>query len=1178
MSVIQSLSYVSPYSSFPPGANTAGIILLTDPTQSPTPSGIPNPKLVMRLRLASSGIIIGVSATSGGVTNAFSATYQPPFPLSATESYMIDVIWVTAGTLPENIDWSAAITSAPVIAASVSLLGANFDGTTMNVQIAYSGNGVKSGAQVNVYSFLNNRYFVVASAVTESNNVAITSISRDYPAVYFISVQAAIPVTNPGNTASFTRPFSLGPATILSNYNAVPQKAANITSAGYDGNTLVLSWSLNVLTGSIAPDSSLVQIFSNGALIASAKGGPQSAIIPLDVVAPTGISVQVNSMLNNISSAPLSFNLITAAPVVSNVSLDVIAGIGTVKANVSSAPVVQGLLMDGDTILAGPSAAVNGALNFIYNAAGMVGLSVVAYATSADGTITGPKSRPAVLLASAPTLQSAAIYIDPADATKWRVDVAWDRLPDAAENVSSYTISILQDNITLASQTVTGTSTSIWLAGSAIDNTKTQIIQLYATGITTGRSQVQQSYAIFTTPVLNSVVTTSSQIMVDWTAPAIPVANTAPVLYQPIVVADGAVIYKGAQTAATNGVILLAELYVKSNILVMVNVAIGRVTLQSDPRITTGGSAVPILSAPAIAPVTTLASTNISTLSWTPVNGATAYTLNFTTGAAVEDISETRYPLTVAQTPGSALGYTVLATGTSKGVPVTGPPSAIAWVPTNAVNVSSLRFDGDICSVSWNALPDAVSYNVFLIDSSSNIAFSEAVSGTTLSFLFEADPTKDYSAYVQPVMNNGTGLAGTSLSLFVPGIFLSRQPAAVAYPYVYPAQSMSGLGSVTANPAPQVIVLYLPELGAAAGALGTKAIVEDPFTIEPSGAASLPYKLTIAADALAWTFDTTGVRATLQSAYINFLKKIEKPEDPLPGVTPYGISLVQAAIAGIMPQTFAEQLYYNFGFSAVSTVGAGYVDLRPGMIMRVLTSDYINIGQSNLPSWINGYAGANVMDIEIGGYNSSTEWLTGFNAFLSMLSAQAILHVSTPAASVNSAQAGLASPVDLYYTQFVQPFYRLYFPSAVSSAWGTGSNATGSNFTLAAAGSYKDLQNTTVDPSGFSTAYFRGRAIVEVMIKVLVNGYERIVPVGTTLGNLLEQLGARPVATSPMLKKLRVYRSIVAAITSTDPQTAAGPQLELRVDWKGITDYSTGYGLNAMSAPLLPGDQIFTND
>lgn len=1185
-SLIRNLYYVSPYSTLPPGVGTAGVTLQTDPAQSPTPASVQNPVLVIRLRMATSPVVIGMSPTSGPGTSVKTAIYQPAFPLSATESYMIDIIWVPSGTPPGNIDWDSAIASAPVTAAEVMVTDASFNGTTLNATLSYGASSIGVGAQVNIFSLSGGVYVNVGSAQTQGNNIAVPISVTGFTAPYFINSQAVIPASNAGGGGSFAAPFSMGPPTIISNFTGIPQAVKTLTTSVYNNKNLSLTWVLDTIPNCVSPDSSLIQVLANNQVVASFTGGPVSATVPLDVFGQANVTVQVSTVANKIGSTPLSFSLITQPPAVTNVVANkstgkVTASIATLPAGLSA----QAYLMDGNTQLAGPVTPVSGVVSFDYSTAqynveGMVGLSIVASAVSTDGTVTGPQSSPAVLLATTPSLQIANIRTDPANAAQWRVDLTWDRLPDAAANVISYTVAVFQELVNVASKTLSGTTTSVSFLKTAIDPTKAQTIQLYATGITGGNSPTQSLSALFTAPLLASLVTTQHQIGATWTAPTIPAANIMPVTYQLVLTSNGTVIYSGSDTVATSGAIPLANVSIPAtgSVAVLVNIALGPVILQSDPGIATACSATPILSAPLIMPVTAAPLTNISTLNWSAVAGATSYTINFTEGAAQTNIQANSFPLTRALTAGSQLGYAVQGTGTSNGVPVTGPSSSPAFVPVNMANVSSVRFDGTNVNMSWDQVPGALCYTVFVFDNSTptpNQVYTGTTSETSTSFSITPVSGKEYTAYIQPVMNNGTGLSGASLNLFAAGIFVSQQPASVAYPYMYPAQTMAALGSPTAGPVAQTITLYLPELGAAAGALGTVPIQQDPFTIEPSGNVSLPYKLTIAADPLAWTFDTTAIRAALQSAYITFLKNIETPPaGGLPGATPYGISLVQSAIACVLPQTFAEQLYYNFGFSAAVS---GYVDLRPGMILRVSASDYISISQNGLPSWINGYAGATIMDFEIGSYIAGTNWRTGFDAFLNVLSAQGALTVSPPATSTGSVQAGLAGAVDLYYPQFVQPFYRLYFPSAISSPWVSGSNLTGSNFTLVAAGKYKDLQDTTVNPSQNPTAYFRGRAIVEVMIKVLVNKNERLVPVGTSLGNLLDQLGLRPSTTSPVFKQLRVYRSFVSATTATSAAAALGPQLELRVDWNGLAVYGTGNGLDAMSVPLLPGDQVFTD-
>ncbi|CAN5747208.1 hypothetical protein BH11BAC7_BH11BAC7_11500 [soil metagenome] len=1181
-SVIQNLFYVSPYSTLPPNVGTSGITRQTVSSLSPTPPTVSNPVLVVRLRLSSTSVVIGVSNLSGPGTGVKSAIFQPTFPLSATESYMLDIIWINSQVItdPNNIDWTQAVTSAPITAAEVSVINGSFNGTTFTGQLDYGPSGIGVGAQVNFYSLTGGTYVLLQNGAVQTQNtsVSITPTVLTYTPAFYVAAQTAIPASYAQGSGSFAAPFSLGPPSIISNLGGVPQAISALTAAAYNGTTFSLSWTLATVTGCVAPDSSSIQILSGGQIISTFKGGALSANIPLNLNGQSGITIQVSAVANNFSSAPISFSLITQAPSVTNIVANATT---SVTATITTNPTglgAQAYLMDGSKILAGPVSAVSGLVTFNYNAIGMVGLSVVANAVSADGLTTGPSSSPLALLATAPTLSSALIRIDPANAAQWRIDLNWNRLPDAGMDVASYTVQVMQDTTVVQPLTTTALATTLFILKTNIDPSKVYTIQLTATGTNGGASPTQVYTALFIAPTLTSLATTGNQIAAAWTAPSILPAGNTPV-YQVVLNSGGGTIYTGGNTSANSAAISLADVSLPATgaLLVLVNMAIGPVSIISDPTMATACSATPILTAPAFSAITAAAATNIATLNWGAVPTAASYTINFTSGTPGSS-STTSLALTQALAAGAQLGYTVQAVGTSNGVAVTGPASTLTYVPTSAATISDVRFDGSNVVVSWDAVSDALSYNVQIFDNAvpATAVSTQNIIGTYASFTFTPVAGKVYTVYVQPVTNAGTALVGASQALFSSGIFVSQQPSTVAYPYAYVAEAMANLGTSAAGPVAQTITLYLPELGTAAGALGTTPIVSAPFTIQPSGQPALPYTLTI--DTTAWTFDTSPVRATLLSAYVNFLKTIETPGGVLTGATPYGISLVQAAIASALPQTFAELLYYNFGFSTGSTANANYVDLRPGMILRVSTSDYVNIPQNNLPSWINGYAGAAIMDFEIGSYVTNSNWKTGFDSFLNVLSSQGALSVSTPVPSVNNTQPGLAGAADLYFPQFLQPFYRVYFPSSVSIPWGIGSNSTSLNFTLTAAATYAGLQSTTVDPLTTATAYFRGRAIVEVMIKVMVNGNERLVPVGTSLGNLLEQLGLRPSSSSPVFKKLRVLRSVVAAITSLAPATALGPQLELRVDWNGLASYGTGNGLDAMSIPLLPGDEISTDN
>lgn len=1177
--LIKSLYYTSPYATPPPGVTVTGVTVQTDSAQSPS-----GQILVIRLRMASNdSLVLGVSNTSGSGTSSTTAILQPSFPLSATESYMIDLIWVASGTLPVNIDWNAAVMSAPVTATEVSIKSASYDGTNLVTELSYGDSSAGVGAQVNVYSLSGSTYVLLGSAQTQNNVVSQTVSLQGMPPVLFLSAQAVIPVN--GNTSGgFASPFSRGPQSVITSLSAIPLSAAALTSAAYDGSTLSLAWTLTTgLTGTVNPTSSVVRVLSGSQVIASYTGGPTSAIIPLDVNQTDGLSVSVATVCNNISSAPISFNLITTSPAVTAVALQT----GTnpaISASVSNIPSglnVQGYLMNGNNVLAGPIAANGGTITFPassnYNPTGMVGLTVMANYISSDGKVTGPNGPASVLLATTPTLSQATIYTDPSTPANWRIDASWNRLPDNASAVSSYNLALYQNGTSVVSQTVAGTSVSLSIPKASINSAQAQLLQLSAIGISGGSSPVQQSTALFVPPVLRSLTTTDIQLNVAWNAPAISGIADLKVAYRLSVTTSGTTIYTGPLLNATQGAVPLAECNIPaSGALVMVNASIGVVNLITDSSMAAGSNASPILNAPVPNPVTTNPLNNISTLNWVAVSGA-SYTLQFTNGGTPATSSTNSYALSTALVPGASFGFSVMATVTTNGVTISSPYSRTIYAPTNTAVITETRFNGSQAMVAWDKVSDALSYTVSVYDNTGVQTYTNNFNDTKATFALTPATGKTYTAYVQPIMENGLGLSGPAQNIFNAGWFLSQQPATDAYPYVYMASAMSSLGSSTALPPVGAdIVMYLPELGSASGALGSTAITQDPFKIEPSGNTELPYKLTITGDAAAWGFTQDAIRATLQASYITFLRTIESPGGGNTGATPYGISLVQAAIASALPQTFAELLYYNFGYSTSTSVGAGYIDLRPGTILRVASSDYINISQNGVPSYINGYSSAGFMDYEIGGYNTNGIWRVGFDAFLNTLVSAGTMALSAPATSTGDIQAGIGNSLDLYYPQFIQPFYRLYFPSSIASSWSTGTNTTNTNFTLVAAAKYADLQSTTVTPSVTNaTAYFRGRTLVEVMIRVSVNGFERLVPTGTTVGNVLQQLGMAPTASSPLLSKIRLLRSVAAMNTSLTTSTAAGPQLEVRLDWNGLQSYSNGNGLTALSLPLLPGDQLF---
>ncbi|MNJ46041.1 hypothetical protein D3C77_411610 [compost metagenome] len=280
-----------------------------------------------------------------------------------------------------------------------------------------------------------------------------------------------------------------------------------------------------------------------------------------------------------------------------------------------------------------------------------------------------------------------------------------------------------------------------------------------------------------------------------------------------------------------------------------------------------------------------------------------------------------------------------------------------------------------------------------------------------------------------------------------------------------------------------------------------------------------------------------------------------------------------------MPQTFEETLYYGFGLSFPSAelgVTLGSVDLRPGMILRVSASPHQAISASAALRQSNGYIDGPMAVYEIGQFvDSSGNITTGWDSFVGQLVAGGALSVNPPPAHATAQQmGGVADAADLYFPAFIAPFYRLFVPSSLESASDPASTAPPSNFTLAAANSFTALSSASNAQGGtVPVAYFRGRAVPRACLRVTLDGSPLVVPVGTTVANLLAQAGHMPMAAPLPIRGIHLLRGLGAAVL--DPRAAAGAtHWPLRLDWHGLGHYGPGW--TPLSLPLLPGDRVTT--
>jgi hypothetical protein len=419
------------------------------------------------------------------------------------------------------------------------------------------------------------------------------------------------------------------------------------------------------------------------------------------------------------------------------------------------------------------------------------------------------------------------------------------------------------------------------------------------------------------------------------------------------------------------------------------------------------------------------------------------------------------------------------------------------------------------------------------------------------------DTTSAWQLAVQPLLGASSGPAAR-VPLFTPGLYLRADGQPRLFRAATPALQ------------PQPLSAYLPQIGPLSGLPLPDTPSDAPLRIvandDPASRASFPYRLAIDGAAL----DFSGgepIRAAVWGASETLLARAEAN-----GATPWGIVQLQQAISRLLPQTFAETLLYAYGLSPTT----GTADLRPGMVLRVAAGDFELMPSNRPPAWAQGYAGGAVADYEIADYLDATPrpadapWLLGFDAYLSWLCANGALTVPPPQLD-STLQSGAADAADLYWPLFRQPFYRLFTPVELQSATPPAVAQTRQQFTLAAAATHRLISGAgPVSSPGVAVAYFRGRAVVRLLIGVVVDGETRLVPIGTTVGNLLDRLARRPPRATTALRGLALERGNGPVVL--DPSRyAAGDGLPVALAYGGLATFDRR---DALSLPLLHGDRL----
>jgi hypothetical protein len=462
-------------------------------------------------------------------------------------------------------------------------------------------------------------------------------------------------------------------------------------------------------------------------------------------------------------------------------------------------------------------------------------------------------------------------------------------------------------------------------------------------------------------------------------------------------------------------------------------------------------------------------------------------------------------PLTLTLPDGIPNTATVALRGVA-GVAV-GPPGEAAALLTVAPSGLRVAYDGSTLRVDWPALasPLVEGYRVDLLAGGT---------GTTLGDT--ADTCGSWPVEVRDAAATVTvrALAGPALGAPAAPVPVFTEALVLGPSYLAPQRGP--------ELTPYELTLGLPELFATR--LTGPVALPLGFSLAPAGSGPYAYLLRVAANSGVWDF--TDNRPDVIAAWGEAVTQLVAL-----GLAPGGFAAVNEALSRAIPQTFAESLYFAYGLR----FDEGYFDLRPGLVLRVETEGYQTV-QSDEP--VSGFVTAGCTEYEVADYDHGGNLTSGLDAFLAQLALQKGVEVPPPVWSGTTRLFGGGGVVDTFAAPLQErPYARLVYPRRLQSAEPTskGSPRPQDNCVLLAAAGLAALDAATAlvrdkaTPTGVAAAYLRGRTVIRAMVRISVNGATRLVPVGTTLGNLLSGAGRRPPAVPVPLTGVTLRRPRMAA-------------------------------------------------
>jgi hypothetical protein len=229
-------------------------------------------------------------------------------------------------------------------------------------------------------------------------------------------------------------------------------------------------------------------------------------------------------------------------------------------------------------------------------------------------------------------------------------------------------------------------------------------------------------------------------------------------------------------------------------------------------------------------------------------------------------------------------------------------------------------------------------------------------------------------------------------------------------------------------------------------------------------------------------------------------------------IRPGASDLLRRVVANVLPASFAENLYFHYGFSRRNLPAAGgqqfCVDLQAGMRLRLESqfSQLVLPSPTQFDPLVNGFVPGSQSFFNIVDVSNNGKPQLGFDAFLA----------TNPLTQVDASQGGAGGMIDLLATR--RRYFRICYPSQYSSSDSPGFQGQGKNVTLLGADDIPTLENATTTyfqrraftGSEPAAVFFRGRTIAIPEILCFLNGAATYVPVGTTVRQLFSRFTVIP--------------------------------------------------------------------